>query len=274
MRRAPLAWTLDSCDAKWDTQTAIACGQRFAQEGVAGVLNFQIDQPDSAQVCAAYNDLPTIAIDILQPPCQVAFMGANNRLAGRLGGEAMGAFAKDHWDCDYTAYLSLDTVLPAAADSDRMGGYRDGFREFCPILHEHVIAPADSGSVAQEAVAELLPRIQGSRIVVVAINEDAIQGAIHAATILKRRGDLFYSGQGADPTMWQEIACDPQYVASVGFFPERYGQILIPAMIDILRGKKVTADGADGTVPADLYTQHEVITKDNIRTIYPATPEC
>ena len=45
-------------------------------------------------------------------------------------------------------------------------------------------------------------------------------------------------------------------------------------MIDILNGKAVTADGADGTVPANLFTAHRSITKDNIRTVYPATPAC
>ncbi len=65
------------------------------------MLNFQVFQDSSPEICAAYGDVPTIAIDIIQPPCQIAFMGANNREAGRLGGAKLGEYAKTNWDCDY-----------------------------------------------------------------------------------------------------------------------------------------------------------------------------
>ena len=45
-------------------------------------------------------------------------------------------------------------------------------------------------------------------------------------------------------------------------------------MIDILDGKAVTADGAGGTVPSNLFTVHEAVNKDNVRTLYPDTEPC
>jgi len=266
--------TLSFCDSKLDTPTALACAQQFAVEGVQGVLNFQVDQKSSPEICAAYNSVPTIAIDIVQDPCQVAFMGANNHEAGRLGGEALGKYVKDTWNCDYTAYVSLESTGAKAASDARMGGYRDGFQEYCPLTNEHVLADADRTDKALPQMSDLLTALPGNRIVVVAINEDGILGAIGAAATAGRDTDLIYSGQGTDATIWKDVACNPQYIDSVAYFPERYGKTLIPAMIDILKGKAVTADGANGTVPANLFTSHEVINKDNIRTIYPATPAC
>ena len=131
------------CDSKLDTPTALACAQQFAVQGVQGVLNFNVDEKASPEICAAYNDVPTIAIDIIQPPCQVAFMGANNHEAGRLGGAAIGKYAKDTWNCDYTAYVSLESTGAKAASDARMGGYRDGFKEYCPIINEKIRADAD-----------------------------------------------------------------------------------------------------------------------------------
>lgn len=262
------------CDSKLDTPTALACAQQFAVQGVQGVLNFNVDEKASPQICEAYGNVPTIAIDIIQPPCQVAFMGANNHEAGRLGGAAIGKFAKDTWNCEYTAYVSLESTGAKAASDARMGGYRDGFQEYCPIINEKVQPDVDRTDKAIDVMANVLTALPGDRIIVVGINEDGIVGTIGAAATLGRSGDVYYSGQGSDEFAWKDIACNPNYIASVAYFPENYGKTLIPAMVDILKGKAVTADGADGTVPSNLFTTHQVVNKDNIRDIYPATPAC
>ncbi len=262
------------CDSKLDTPTALACAQQFAVQEVQGVLNFNVDEKASPQICEAYGNVPTIAIDIIQPPCQVAFMGADNHEAGRLGGAAIGKFAKETWDCDYTAYVSLESTGAKAASDARMGGYRDGFQEYCPIINEKIQPDVDRTDKAIGTMSDVLTALPGDRIVVVGINEDGIVGTIGAAATLGRSGDVYYSGQGADEFAWKEIACNPNYIGSVAYFPENYGKTLIPAIIDILDGKAVTPDGAGGTVPDRLLNQHVVVNKDNIRTIYPNTPAC
>ncbi len=255
------------CDSQIDAAKALECARNLQVQGVDGVLNFQVFQDSSPEICAAYNSVPTIAIDIIQEPCQIAFMGANNREAGRMGGRAIGQYAKDTWDCDFTAYVSLESTAAGAANTDRMGGYREGFQEFCEIPEdkERVLDGADRTDPALEQMTNLLGALQGDRIVVVAINEDGILGAIGAANTLGRQDDLFYSGQGTDPSVWKEVACNPNYIASVAYFPERYGTLLIPNIVKALQGE---------TIPEEIFTEHEVVTRDNIRTVYPDTPAC
>jgi ribose transport system substrate-binding protein len=255
------------CDSQVDQAKALECAQNLKVQGVQGVLNFQVFQDSSPEICEAYGGVPTIAIDIVQPPCQIAFMGANNREAGRLGGAAMGQYAKDNWNCEYTAYVSLESTAAGAANTDRMGGYRDGFQEFCPIVKEkeRVLDGADRTDPALEQMTNLLGALPGDKIVVVAINEDGILGAIGAANTLGRQKDLYYSGQGTDPSIWKDVACNPNYIASVAYFPEKYGELLIPNMVKALQGE---------TIPENIFTEHQVVTKDNIRTIYPETPAC
>jgi ribose transport system substrate-binding protein len=253
------------CDSKIDTATALDCANQMKVQGVEGVLNFQVDQKSSPEICKAYGNLPTIAIDIIQPPCQIAFMGANNAAAGKMAGEAIGKYAKDTWNCDITAYVSLESTAAGAANTDRMGGYRTGFKEFCPITNEKILDGADRTDPALTKVSDLLTALPGHHIVVVAINEDGILGALGAAKTAGRSADLFYAGQGTDPSIWKTIACDKQYIASTAYFPEKYGTLLIPAMVTKLEG---------GTIPANIFTQHQVITSANIRTIYPTTPAC
>jgi ribose transport system substrate-binding protein len=255
------------CDSEIDAAKALSCAQNLKVQGAQGVLNFQVFQDSSPEICTAYGSVPTIAIDIIQPPCQIAFMGANNREAGRLGGAEMGKYAKANWDCDFTAYVSLESTAAGAANTDRMGGWRDGFKESCPIPpdKERILDGADRTDPALEQVTNLLGALQGDRIIVVAINEDGILGAIGAANTLGRQTDLFYGGQGTDPSIWKDVACNPNYIASVAYFPERYGTLLIPNMVKALQGE---------TIPTEIFTEHVVINKDNIRSIYPETPAC
>lgn len=255
------------CDSEIDAAKALACAQNLKVQGAQGVLNFQVFQDSSPEICTAYGSVPTIAIDIIQPPCQIAFMGANNREAGRLGGAEMGKYAKANWNCDFTAYVSLESTAAGAANTDRMGGWRDGFKESCPIPadKERILDGADRTDPALEQVTNLLGALQGDRIIVVAINEDGILGAIGAANTLGRQTDLYYGGQGTDPSIWKDVACNPNYIASVAYFPERYGTLLIPNMVKALQGE---------TIPTEIFTEHIVINKDNIRSIYPETPAC
>jgi len=255
------------CDSEIDAAKALACAQNLKVQGAQGVLNFQVFQDSSPEVCAAYGGVPTIAIDIIQPPCQIAFMGANNHEAGRLGGAKLGEYAKANWNCDITAYVSLESTAAGAANTDRMGGWRDGFKESCPIPKdkEHILDGADRTDPALEQMTNLLGALPGKRIVVVAINEDGILGAIGAANTLGRQTDLWYGGQGTDPSIWKDIACNPNYIASVAYFPERYGTLLIPNMVKALQGE---------TIPKNIFTEHIVVNKDNIRDVYPETPAC
>lgn len=255
------------CDSEIDAAKALACAQNLKVQGVEGVLNFQVFQDSSPEVCAAYGSVPTIAIDIVQPPCQIAFMGANNHEAGRLGGAELGKYAKEQWDCDFTAYVSLESTAAGAANEARMGGWRDGFKESCeiPADKERVLDGADRTDPALTQMTDLLGALPGDRIIVVAINEDGILGAIGAANTLGRQTDLYYGGQGTDPSIWKDVACNPNYIVSVAYYPERYGELLIPNMVKALQGE---------TIPEEIFTEHEIVNKDNIRTVYPETPAC
>jgi len=258
---ADLVW----CDTNTNPEETFACAQQMATQGAQGVINFQVDQQIADNICETYGNVPTIAIDIKQGSCETIFYGANNVEAGRLAGSAIGEFAANEWNCEYDAYVSLESVGAVDANTQRMGGFRTGFTEHCPLINETILADADRTDKALEDMSDLLPSLPGNKIVVVAINEDGILGAIGAAATQGRESDLFYAGQGVDPSIWPTIACDPQYISSVGYFPERYGRTVVPAMIDILNGVDVGSP---------LFTPHQVITSENIRDIYPSIPEC
>ena len=55
------------------------------------------------------------------------------------------------------------------------------------------------------------------------------------------------------------------WIAATASFPERYGHVHIPAMIDLLDGKDV---------PRDLLMPHVAVTAENMAELYADMPDC
>ena len=257
------------CDSEIDAAKALACAQNLKVQGVQAVLNFQLFEDSSPEVCAAYGGLPTIAIDIHQAPCEVAFMGADNTVAGEISGKYVGDTLKTENDCKYTAVVTLDTKGAGKTTEARVNGMIAGFEEACGKIPADKFKSLDVGGTTDLAVTKFGDQLSaikpGGTIVVLSLNDDMSLGAFAAARTAGREAELRLAGQGADPTSWKDIACNPQWLADTAYFPERYGEILIPAVVKLLNGE---------TVEKNLFTKHEVVTKDNVRTLYPATPAC
>ena len=245
---------------------ACPCAERLGAIGIDGLLSFQPFPDLAAQVCELSGNVATAGIVFDQGPCQVSGLHVDQAKAGRLAGEAVGRFAQRRWDCEISAFVSLGS---SAADPDgraRMDGYRTGFEELCPMPgRSPVLDGADRLITAQTAMEALLDRLRGRRIVVVGINEDAIMGAMAAADEAGRAGDLWYSGQLADPAIRRHIACDRHYLASVAQFPERYGGALVPLLVDAMAGR---------TVPSVVEAPLELVTAENVHDLFPDTPFC
>jgi ribose transport system substrate-binding protein len=257
------------CDSEIDAAKALACAQNLKVQEVQAVLNFQLFEDSSPEICAAYGGLPTIAIDIHHAPCEVAFMGADNTKAGELAGKFVGDSLKAENDCEYTAVVTLDTKGAGATTEARVNGMIAGFEQACGKIDQAKFRSLDVGGTTDLAVTKFGDQLSalapGGIIVVLSLNDDMSLGAFAAARTAGREAELRLAGQGADPTSWKEIACNPQWLADTAYFPERYGEILIPAVVKLLNGE---------TVEKNLFTQHDVVTKDNVRTLYPDTPAC
>lgn len=252
------------CDSKGDGAAALACAKNFKVQGVQGYLNFQADAKSADAICAAGPDGPVIAIDIQQGKCQTSFMGANNDFAGELAGTAVGNYMKEKFDCKYDAFVSMEQPTAGAVNEARMGGYRKGFESVCGPITNLKKENAFRIDQAQTTFTDVLTTLPGAHhIIVVGINDDAIEGALAAAKTAGRVNDLYVSGQGADPSSWCDIKSNPQWIGDTAYFPERYGEIGVPYLIEAVKGK---------TIPEKLLVPHEIINQANIESIY--HPSC
>ncbi|MEI8066823.1 MAG: substrate-binding domain-containing protein, partial [Actinomycetes bacterium] len=231
------------CDSKLNAATALNCAKTFKLKKVQGYLNFQPVASASAAICKAGPNVPVISIDIEQDPCQTAFMGADNHYAGVVTGTAIGNYFKKNFDCKFDAFISLEDYGVGLVNEARMSGYRDGFQAVCGAgsIGDKLIK-IDAGRL-EPALAKMKDALttlpNAHHIVVVAINDEGIQGAFAAAKAIGRDGDIYAGSQGAAASAHCDIAKNSHWIGATAYFPERYGEIGVPYLLDLIKGKKV-----------------------------------
>jgi ribose transport system substrate-binding protein len=250
------------CDSEIDAAKALECARNFNTQGVNGIINFQLDETAAPQICEAGPDVPVVAIDIRQKPCENTFMGADNKFAGELAGTELGKYFDANFSCEVDELVSLESPGAGAVNEARAGGAIAGFTSVCDIP-EDKIRRIDGGQTidgGREKFADVLTALTGAkRIAVVSLNDDMLLGAFAAATAVGREDQVFGVAQGADPSSWEQIQNNPNWIGDTAYFPERYGTIAIPAIIGLMKGQ---------TVPPELFTQHAFINKNNFAEFY------
>jgi ribose transport system substrate-binding protein len=252
------------CDSKLDAAKALNCAKTFKLKKVQGYLNFQPVASASASICKAGPQVPVIAIDIEQDPCQLAFMGADNSYAGEVTGKALGNHFKKAFNCEFDSFISLEDYGVGVVNAARMGGYRTGFESVCGKIGEKLIQ-IDAGRL-EPALAKMKDALttlpNAKKIAVVAINDEGIQGAFAAAKAIGRDGDIYAGSQGAAASAHCDIAKNKNWIGATAYFPERYGEIGVPYLLDMIKGKKV---------PFQLKIKHVAVNGDNIFKLFPAS---
>ena len=247
------------CDSKLDAATALNCAKTFKLKHVQGYLNFNPVSSAAPAICKAGPNVPVISIDIEQDPCQTAFMGADNSYAGQVSGIALGKYFKANFDCKFDAFISLEDYGVGLVNEARMGGYRTGFESICGAgsIGDKLVK-IDAGRL-EPALAKMKDALttlpNAHHVVVVAINDEGIQGAFSAAKAVGREKDIYAGSQGAEKTVWCDIKTNDHWLGATAYFPERYGEIGVPYLIDLIKGKKV---------PFQLKIKHVAINGTNI----------
>jgi len=265
-------------DNNLDGETALENARTFTLAEVDGVIQFQIDASIEGALCdemrANDPNLPVIAIDIAHPSCAL-FFGADNGYAGELAGQALGQWAQENWGCGIDMVVTMETFVVGQVNIDRANGMVRGISQVCTGLDygdfenwspdaTGIVTRIDGGGTTDGAFPKVLDTFTanpGKRIAVVSLNDDMGLAALAAARELGIEDMVVYASQGADATIHQEIRSNPQYIGSTGYFPETYGNYVIPAILAMIAGDPV---------PDPLYVNHIFVSADNIDQFYPA----
>ena len=237
------------------------------------VVSFNVFAELTEAIMSKYNaeNIPVVAVDVTHPGS--VFWGADNCMTGRLAA----AFAAD-WAAEYmwpeeemVVLTGLDPAV-GGAPACRNTAFTDYFKENMPAIPEENYFDVDMRTAelgpnagALAATTDWLTANPDAKyIVATSINDDRAFG-IASAMAQADRGDPTVDGvvigKNADLIALEAIReGNSPLVGTVSFFPERYGNFMIPLALDILAGN---------AVPSINRVPHEVISIDNIDTYYP-----
>jgi ribose transport system substrate-binding protein len=256
-------------DNEYDPQVALTNADTLVTRGVDVAIEFQTDVGVAPTLCNKFDaaGIPVIAIDIPHEPCAV-FFGANNLEAGKIGGRNLGRMAMERWDGDVDALVLLELPQSGELPQQRMDGAALGVQEILPDFTDDKIIRVDGkGNLegSRTAFADALTRLtDADHILVSAINDPSAVGALRAAEAAGRADDVLIAGQNATIEARTEICREnPSFIGSVAYFPDRYGDYLIPLAIEL-------AEGAEP--PEEVLIDHLWIDRANIEQYYPG--EC
>src|SRR5258706_2110090 len=256
-----------------DGATALNNAENFLTQGVDGVVELQSDEKFGNVIMDKFRSqtppIPVIAIDIPMPGA--TFFGADNYHAGRLAGEAAGDYAVKNWSgkVDYILVLELPQSGPIPAA--RMQGQVEGIQSKLktPVADDHIIHldSKNTQDVAFKVVSDALSKIPAdANIIGVEINDDTAQGTAAALEAGKRTAHSIVVGQGAvESGLVEMFKPNSLYLGATAYFPEKYGDKIIPAMLDLLSCK---------AVPPAIYVDHVFVTKDNACKAIPDSKVC
>jgi ribose transport system substrate-binding protein len=255
---------LITVDNRYQPKVALRSADYLIREQVDLVIEFQADETIAPAIASKYTEasIPFIAIDIPHPGA--TYFGANNYTAGLMGGHYLGRWAKKNWNGEADEILLVELARSGSLPKSRLRGILAGIGEMVRLPERCRTVTVDGDGQFQtsmERVRKYLRETRSRRILVGTVNDTSALGALRAFQEAGRTADCAIVGQNAEPEARAELR-EPgsRLVASVAYFPEKYGDGLLRLAFDIL---------ARRVVPPALFTSHQIITPDNVDHFYP-----
>jgi ribose transport system substrate-binding protein len=255
---------LVECDNRYSAKVAIRNAHRLVREKVAVAIEVQIHEEAAPIISSIFAEagIPLIAVDIPHPGA--VFFGGDNYLAGRIGGRALGQYAKARWGGKPDAIVMLALSAAGPIPGARMTGVVVGIREVIPEAERTgIIRLEGKGGYVEslESVKKFLRSFKGRRILLAAQNDASALGGLRALTESSRDLEVAAVGQNATAAARAELRRPgTKLIGSVAFFPEKYGEQLVRIAQEILQGRPM---------PPAVFVKHALITPKNVDEYYP-----
>jgi ribose transport system substrate-binding protein len=252
---------------RYSAREAFRNADLLIRERVDLVLEFQIYERMGPVIASKFLEagIPVIAIEIPQPGA--TYFGANNYRAGLIGGKALGLWAKENWDEKVEQVLLLELPIAGPIPQLRITGMLDGLRAELPSISSSPVAHLDGkGRFEQvlDKVRRYLRRSQLKRTLVGAVNDTSALAAVRGFEEAGAAHLCAVMGQNATADARNELRrSGTRLIGSVAYFPERYGDELIPLALGILEKKPA---------PPAVFVKHQLITPKNVDLVYPLDP--
>lgn len=249
---------------RYSAREALRNADVLIKERVDLVLEFQTYERVAPVIASKFLEAntPVIAIEIPHPGA--TYFGANNYKAGLIGGKALGRWAREHWDGKVDQIVLLELPIAGSLLELRITGMVDGLRNELPTIANIPIAHLNGrGDFEQvlEVVRQYLRRAPARRTLVGCVNDVCALAALRAFEEAGAGDKCAIVGQNAIRETRNELRRPgTRLIGTVAYFPERYGDEIIPLALGILQKK---------SVPSTVFVKHQLITPRNVDLLYP-----
>lgn len=247
-------------DNDLDRRCALENVEWFITQRVDLVIEYQIDAEAGNVIMDRFRQagIPVIAVDIPLPGA--IFFGADNYRAGFMAGEGLGRWIQQHWGGVFDRLICLQDLRAGATPAARLQGGRDGLTSVLGPFPDEYVVMLPAGTLleqAQAAMGQYLTTLPaGTRVALLAVNDDAALGALAAFEAAGRLDEVVAVGQNADRLGRAALQRpDLPFVGSTSYSPETYGSQLIDLALKLLRGQPV---------PPAVYIKHTFVAKDTL----------
>ena len=249
---------------RYSVKEALRNADLLVEKRVDLVLEFQTYERVAAVISSKFLEarIPVIAIEIPHPGA--VYFGANNYQAGVIGGRALGRWAKEHWNGNVEQVLLIGLPIAGPLPALRITGVQDGLRAELRRIGEASTAHLDGKGDFEQilgVVRRWLRRSSPRRTLVGTVNDMCALAALRAFEEAGAGKLCAVMGQNAIREARNELRRPgTRLIGTVAYFPERYGDELIPLALNILEHK---------SLPPATFVKHQLLTSKNVDLVYP-----
>lgn len=257
-------------DNAGDPARAVANAEAAIAAKVDLLIEYNADADANAEIARRLRAAAIPALALVDPLPGAPLYGPDDRLAGRLAGRALGAFALETWPGEQVLGVVVgDLADPGPNVRERVQGITEGVNELLPALK---LASLDTGGqpVRADALLTKFLRTQpGQRLLIASLDDLAAVYAKNAIELNRRQSDCIVVSQGLDPNIHggtnEKKEIDPNnrssvVLGSVAYYMDRYGYDVLPLALRLLVGEEL---------PQRTTTQHKLVTAANVFHEYP-----
>ena len=193
--------------------------------------------------------------------------GAKWTDAGTIQGKWFAQQAKArHWAPAQTALVectdpdngpSVNAMFTTAPAALRASGFKLPPKNLFKVVCKYQTKPSAETTITDWFTAH--PRSQFPHVMFNSIDDERMQGITNAIRRARRQADALTISTGADGLGQKQIRAGTE-MASIAYFPEKYGQWMIPLLEDVLAGNPVPSFTGSGLI---------ILDKKNIAKYYP-----
>ena len=257
------------CDNAYDQEKTVQCSELIVSQGADGVIFANWIAGTEELITGIFLDAGLVCVAYDGPHEGCKAFGPDNYEASAEAGRFLGRYAVNHgWDPAETELIVLWTP-GVQVMADRRDGSIAGVKEIFDIPDEniHTDIPHETFEDVQTNVTSWVTANPEAQNVLCFGHSD--QPGVDCAVALEAGGFL---GRAASASLGasDEALVDLRtrtdeesiFKATISYFPERYGEYLVPIVVDMLEGR-------EGDVPDRIIPAVSPVTRNNVMELYP-----